>query len=1691
MTMQFTRAEDWGLTPDYSGLLSQITQTLDPSFDWAPSATAVSPQAVTQTETPAFDWTPPASYGLPEVVGPTSTVSHGVSAPTSYQAPEIDPSWYALDEQQQMEGMDPNTGGYAGGAVSDIVAQQAAERAAMPSSWQSIIGMDTPSDLASDPTTPFNRDPGVGILGALLNLNEATAIPYVTPFLRNTVAPAAGDVAAFLANSTLPAPVIDWLIKDSGLTVEEIARFYGESAIPTTGAEIALELMPGVGTVPGVRSFAKQTADDIARAAAMKAVTSLDELPQAAARGALGNTLQNPASVGGAVPPRLPGGVMAGASDNAPMPARIFNSTSDIDPRWGDEDAIRAGVPEASRGTPPATGEYLYHFTPAAALDDVSGGGLTPLSDSSLRGEFLERQRFYRQNYGVEIPKNAVYAADNWQILSAVDRDASASDWALLRFKKGSESWAKDPEFGSVQGAWFTKKAIEPDRIEVWNGQAWEPLARQSSSTPPNADFGTMRPNSPSPAGVRSPLEEGPQPRMVPRQPTPAPSASGAGPSTPPGPVAGTSSPAAAPAQGELDNLPVRPAKTNEVSRAGESTFDGGFAQRDETVPLQSLKGYLPSAADDAAKVQALTKQIAGPQGYIERLIIDEFDNVVEGQHRLAALAQLGVSNVPVTRLIPYDSLIPNKAQVLADLTAAAPKLRPQQLQQFLDYAGEIIYREGVDGLDTFNIPGYDDIWQKLVGSIKGTSSPTPRMPLRTPTNPRITPRPSTAPASAVGAGGGGPQTPPPPTSGMADIPPTPPPSVDVPTPDSVGNRFVGPLRPFADVQSEVVTSTNPAVRAAAGLTGINPSVLDTSDVGKALTAYGRQRVATDELTSTAITSALDTHAENITGRLGKVLPIDDDGLMQVSKAGISGKTPWNDVFSQPGAYNLSPETVAYIADYRQVINEVEAMRVAEGLKPRAKTVEGYFYTPRQVKGIRGIELRRPSNANLSRVYDDAIEGFANGIRYDSDPRATLELHVRNAYREIAEKQLSDALEPLSVAPSALIPDSVRNRMLSAIKERQAVERTVRNEIAQARKNLARPADTPRQLANRKRDLAALDQLVRYDGPARIDVARQKFTTAKNAYTKAMERAKNAAVTSQGILGNIEGNTIPIAKWRNRFFPREDADRLNEVIGAFGAKGTTRGPNPFASAVGKGVNYMRFLASVGDFGTPFIHGLPVLARDPVAWGKATGMHYRAFLDPSVQAKFIKDHAATFQEMASHGVPIGDPEFFAATKAGGGITLPMPQAVRKVTRGIAQQTTGRFASSYGTFLGDSRALLWESSKLNPTDRAHFIRNLTGGLDTRALGVSPSQREVEGMWLAFSPRLMRSTLALVKDAANPTTPVGREAFRTLASLATGATGIYVATGLALGKEWSEIEEGLNPLSGKKFLSHEVDGHWIGIGGHVRALTQLMVGVAVAPQNLAKWDRFDNPLMSYVLGRGAPGINAGSAVIEAGTGLNANPYEEIDGSLDLAQFIGKSSLPFAAQSIVEGQGIGAVMAGFGAGMRTSKLTTTDESNQASQSMFGKDYDALNSREQATLNAKRATDGEEVKITTRMGPWWEAREDALADIKRNMPAEIADAPLTKKALTVEDYSKLTETLVKWEMDTYKLTKSEADEAVAEFLKVTQIEKLVREYREDVLRADPGLAQAWKDAYDAGKTKWDPSNWVFEFVDELEGATP
>ena len=864
------------------------------------------------------------------------------------------------------------------------------------------------------------------------------------------------------------------------------------------------------------------------------------------------------------------------------------------------------------------------------------------------------------------------------------------------------------------------------------------------------------------------------------------------------------------------------------------------------------------------------------------------------------------------------------------------------------------------------------------------------------------------------------------------------------------GNNVVFGLKGFDNQVDDIITYDNQIAQKIAKSTGLNPSAAVKTPMQKAVIAAARQTTSANELVEVTIQGQLDSLAQ---GKFGK-LPVDIDADGFVMGTSLDGTTKkriffkskdkegfsllWQDLFSIPAdqinkqfkslGVKLEDDAIEYIKRYQKIDDEMENLRVENGLQALSKDRNGWNYIPRQVTSIDEITLLKKSNPHNQRHWDSATDarfgkadeaGNIAEVKYDIDPRQTLSGHMRTAYNEIIDEQLKNyiAKNVETFTPTQILeklsPEILarsQNATNSVLRARAAVKRASQK-LAGAKTQIdesfvidpktgkVSKRQGPTKLSKEQKTLlnnikGLQDELA--EATEALGKAKGEFNSARLSRKLALEKAKKAELQPGKLFGEMADQKIPVKEWRGQIFKLEDYKELEK-----GIQKTIGNAPAFSKAIGRVADQARWLQATMDFGAPFIQGLPILARNPYRWTKATFQHYRAWLDPQTQAKYIEKNFETFAEMAQNGIPIGDVEFFAAMQQGRGIPvtkvldmLPKEEgdvmlgklfgeagqkidtALQPVGKGAAatrkgiqygnKQFMGRFQNSYSMFLAYNRAELFKSLKPTWTkpgmvskegsipELANYINNLTGGLDVKGLGVSSSLRELESTWLAFSPRLLRSTSSLMADAivAIPNIARGKATRRQVQSLRSVgqtvlatqalAAAAVVAHGMAKGDSYEKIVEDVaisqNPLSGKRYLSIEIDGQHYGVGGQIRALTQLMTGLAAAvedPTVFKDMDIQENPILRFMASRGAQGVRITQTLFEGVTPLDANPYEEIEGGIDLAQHLASDSLPFFLQGIMEGDSVGGMVAGM-SGMRTSPSTASDDFNTVMEQEF-----------------------------------------------------------------------------------------------------------------------------------------------------------
>lgn len=173
-----------------------------------------------------------------------------------------------------------------------------------------------------------------------------------------------------------------------------------------------------------------------------------------------------------------------------------------------------------------------------------------------------------------------------------------------------------------------------------------------------------------------------------------------------------------APAVDVLAGKEVRP-PSDDVYEVASSNFSYPRMIGDQTVPIEELKGGVAlNQVNEAKRVDALANQIASDEGYFSRIIVDQDNNVVEGQHRLEALRQLGAKEVPVYKIEDMSETFP-----VTKMEAAVQKAQPmpgEQASQIVKHALETIAETGsVQGAYAFQIPGFQTGYRAALNVIE------------------------------------------------------------------------------------------------------------------------------------------------------------------------------------------------------------------------------------------------------------------------------------------------------------------------------------------------------------------------------------------------------------------------------------------------------------------------------------------------------------------------------------------------------------------------------------------------------------------------------------------------------------------------------------------------------------------------------------------------------------------------------------------------------------------------------------------------------------------------------------------------------------------------------------------------------------------------------------------------------------
>ena len=846
------------------------------------------------------------------------------------------------------------------------------------------------------------------------------------------------------------------------------------------------------------------------------------------------------------------------------------------------------------------------------------------------------------------------------------------------------------------------------------------------------------------------------------------------------------------------------------------------------------------------------------------------------------------------------------------------------------------------------------------------------------------------------------------------------------------GRKFLPDLLPASEVAKEIDPAGTDSFGATGIGRRIN-SMVDPSqniegEVGIAALVFDRQVERGGLINEMSLQAAIDSHgrgAKRVAAPGGSVFDVDDATGKIKNVVGTPDLVDFVEQRRSVQLQGLRSDQRDLLTDVHTWLDELNDFRKKSGLKVFKNPDKELAHVTRIVRGIRDVDDVGRTNQFLERVHETRAQGIEAGVRYENDLRAIMGLMGQATYREAAAKQFDNMLQPLLMSPKQVLakvrPEVVQARSAAAkglVEARKEIRRT-RSDIAKESASITgEQLRATRKLGNAKAVLARAEEAAKRSpapylasrvtkaqervdrltaavkgagsfqkhlpmsgnqvfnvptpltkdvlGDAKAAAAAAKRNTARN-----LESIKSSRVLPGYVFGRTERD-IPVSVWKGKFLPTDgDFIKLAERMDTLTGIPIPVKINPFTKNFQQAADAIRLMSAAGDAAAPLVHGLPLLGQNPKVWARATLAQYRSFASPASVGRYVRANLETIQEMTRYGVPVGDVEQYIAATEGRGIAAPI-HAFAGTKAG--RQSLGRLEAGMDGFLTTARVEAWKSLRPvwdgTPDQLATYVRDLTGALSTKALGVGPNQRAFENAWLAFSPRLMRSTLALIAHAANPDTPQGRQAARSLLGLMAVGTLMATATNLAISgikgenedAAWKRVADSLDPTT-SRFGTVEVGGQRIGVGGQVRAVAQFVAKGIANPAGFASAGAYENPLINYYMGRSAVGVNIAGGVLEAATDekVNVLPYESVDSLPDLIKHLGQSTLPFALQSQLEARDLSKIdraVAGLTslAGFSANEKSPSDRINEEAMERYEKPYAELTGEEQQVIERDRA---------------------------------------------------------------------------------------------------------------------------------------
>jgi len=433
------------------------------------------------------------------------------------------------------------------------------------------------------------------------------------------------------------------------------------------------------------------------------------------------------------------------------------------------------------------------------------------------------------------------------------------------------------------------------------------------------------------------------------------------------------------------------------------------------------------------------------------------------------------------------------------------------------------------------------------------------------------------------------------------------------------------------------------------------------------------------------------------------------------------------------------------------------------------------------------------------------------------------------------------------------------------------------------------------------------------------------YLSARFEYQRAMEIVKRPlAKEGEGYIRTARGYPHPM--FQNQIYPDYVADQATKLLNDEASKVLALSANISGA--------FRLQQAALDISAGCIQVFVGMFTHPVRWTKAQAWALAALVDPKIFDAYLVRHA---KSIAERNFYLGSQRPFEYFEKMGLLQkymgkLPFGKAILGQTYGRTESAFSMMATVYKDESWRAMSPMW-IKRAQGAELARYLDRLTGMLSFRQLGMPANARAFAAGWVSFAPQYRMSVLSYFADALKGGM-TGTQVRTDIARLVAAGTAMYYGFCKATGNPVY-----LNPYTdGKKFMSINVDGHWIGLGSAVVSLTRASVDILSSmvgmgdnePMDFLKADKWKNPILRALIGQSAV---LPQMILEIATRRDflgyplGNPFEDGDAWAEWGLWVGEQFTPIWLQDILyDKSGVGwspiAALAEF-IGLRTSPQT------------------------------------------------------------------------------------------------------------------------------------------------------------------------